>query len=90
MMVSASTREIIMGTDNGQLCEMAVDVKDKMEKYVKLLFELKELPEAFTGLQVQYFVVSFFLIFIPLTSSSKKEKASSNWLTCFLFTPFLI
>lgn len=90
MMVSASTREIIMGTDNGQLCEMAVDVKDKMEKYVKLLFELKELPEAFTGLQVQYFVVYFFLIFIPLTSSFKKEKASPNWLTYFLLTPFLI
>lgn len=52
MMVSASTREIILGTDNGQLYEMAVDVKDKMEKYIKLLFELKELPEAFTGLQV--------------------------------------
>ncbi|CAN4101721.1 unnamed protein product [Withania somnifera] len=49
----ASTREIILGTDNGQLYEMSVDVKDKMEKYVKLLFELKELPEAFTGLQME-------------------------------------
>ncbi|KAH0671207.1 hypothetical protein KY289_025700 [Solanum tuberosum] len=49
----ASTREIILGTDNGQLYEMAVDVKDKMEKYIKLLFELKELPEAFTGLQME-------------------------------------
>ncbi|KAM3233932.1 hypothetical protein P3L10_019291 [Capsicum annuum] len=38
---------------NGQLYEMAVDVKDKMEKYIKLLFELKELPEAFTGLQME-------------------------------------
>lgn len=88
-MVSASTREIILGTDNGQLYEMAVDVKDKMEKYIKLLFELKELPEAFTGLQVQCFLVSFFLIFFLLTSFPQKEKAS-KWLTCFLFTPFSI
>ncbi|KAF3631695.1 putative LOB domain-containing protein 11-like [Capsicum annuum] len=51
--IEASTREIILGTDNGQLYEMAVDVKDKMEKYIKLLFELKELPEAFTGLQME-------------------------------------
>lgn len=31
---------------------MAVDEKDKREKYIKLLFELNELPEAFMGLQV--------------------------------------
>ncbi|KAG9452776.1 hypothetical protein H6P81_005680 [Aristolochia fimbriata] len=49
----ASTREIILGTDGGQLYEMAVDEKDKKEKYVKLLFELTELPEAFMGLQME-------------------------------------
>lgn len=49
---AASTREIILGMDNGQLYEMAVDEKDKREKYIKFLFELSELPEAFTGLQV--------------------------------------
>ncbi|KAH9624516.1 hypothetical protein KSS87_014015 [Heliosperma pusillum] len=49
----ASTREIVLGTDNGQLYEMAVDEKDKREKYIKLLFELRELPEAFTGLQME-------------------------------------
>lgn len=38
--------------DNGQLHEIAVDEKDKKEKYIKFLFELTELPEAFTGLQV--------------------------------------
>lgn len=32
--------------------EMAVDEVDKKEKYVKVLFELNELPEAITGLQV--------------------------------------
>ncbi|KAK9671984.1 hypothetical protein RND81_12G067600 [Saponaria officinalis] len=48
-----STKEIVLGTDNGQLHEMAVDEKDKREKYIKLLFELKELPEAFTGLQME-------------------------------------
>ncbi|XP_051136765.1 vacuolar sorting protein 18 [Andrographis paniculata] len=49
----ASTREIILGTDNGQLYEVAVDEKDKREKYIKFLFELSELPEAFTGLQME-------------------------------------
>lgn len=55
---TASTKEVILGTDNGQLYEMAVDEKDKREKYVKLLFELAELPEAFMGLQVLFL---FFL-----------------------------
>ncbi|XP_068668534.1 vacuolar sorting protein 18 [Aristolochia californica] len=49
----ASTREVILGTDGGQLYEMAVDEKDKKEKYVKLLFELTELTEAFMGLQME-------------------------------------
>lgn len=49
---TASTREVILGTENGQLYEMAVDEKDKREKYVKPLYELTELPEAFMGLQV--------------------------------------
>ncbi|CAI9101074.1 OLC1v1038315C3 [Oldenlandia corymbosa var. corymbosa] len=50
---TASTREVILGTENGQLFELAVDEKDKKEKYIKFLFELKELPEAFTGLQME-------------------------------------
>ncbi|XP_058090149.1 vacuolar sorting protein 18 isoform X2 [Magnolia sinica] len=49
----ASTREVILGTENGQLYEIAVDEKDKKEKYLKLLFELAELPEAFMGLQME-------------------------------------
>lgn len=49
----ASTKEVILGTDNGQLHEMAVDEKDKKEKYVKFLFELLELPEAFMSLQME-------------------------------------
>lgn len=49
----ASTREIILGTENGQLHEVYVDEKDKKEKYVKFLFELNELPEAFMGLQME-------------------------------------
>lgn len=49
----ASTREIILGADNGQIYELAVDEKDKKEKYVKLLYELKELPEAIMGLQME-------------------------------------
>lgn len=49
----ASTREVILGTDNGQLHEIAVDEKDKKEKYIKFLFELSELPEAFMGLQME-------------------------------------
>ncbi|XP_023511653.1 vacuolar protein sorting-associated protein 18 homolog [Cucurbita pepo subsp. pepo] len=47
----ASTKEVILGTDNGQLFELAVDEKEKKEKYVKFLFELAELPEAFMDLQ---------------------------------------
>ncbi|XP_027167363.1 vacuolar sorting protein 18 [Coffea eugenioides] len=53
LITEASTREVILGTDNGQLHEIAVDEKDKREKYIKFLFELKELPEAFTGLQME-------------------------------------
>lgn len=48
-----STREIILGTESGQLYEMAVDEKDKKEKYIKQLYELTELPEAITGLQME-------------------------------------
>lgn len=54
----ASTKEIIIGTDNGQLHEMAVDEKDKREKYIKLLYELTELPEAFMGLQMEIASIS--------------------------------
>ncbi|KAL0813162.1 hypothetical protein Bca101_069605 [Brassica carinata] len=48
-----STKEIILGTQDGQLFEMAVDEKDKREKYIKFLFELEELPEAFMALQME-------------------------------------
>ncbi|KAG7654035.1 Clathrin heavy chain/VPS 7-fold repeat [Arabidopsis suecica] len=48
-----STKEIIVGTQDGQLFEMAVDEKDKREKYIKFLFELEELPEAFKALQME-------------------------------------
>ncbi|KAJ8421096.1 hypothetical protein Cgig2_013648 [Carnegiea gigantea] len=54
----ASTKEIILGTDNGQLYEMEVDEKDKREKYIKLLFELTELQEAFMGLQMETAIIS--------------------------------
>ncbi|GLT94181.1 hypothetical protein SLE2022_119360 [Rubroshorea leprosula] len=49
----ASTREVILGTETGQLYELAVDEKDKKEKYIKPLFELTELPEAIMGLQME-------------------------------------
>lgn len=49
----ASTREVILGTENGQIFEIAVDEQDKREKYAKLLFELSELPEAIMGLQME-------------------------------------
>ncbi|XP_038693939.1 vacuolar sorting protein 18 [Tripterygium wilfordii] len=54
----ASTKEFILGTDNGQLHEICVDEKDKKEKYIKFLFELTELPEAFMGLQMETASVS--------------------------------
>ncbi|KAF6163322.1 hypothetical protein GIB67_025186 [Kingdonia uniflora] len=53
LITEASTREVILGTDNGQLFEISVDEKDKKEKYIKFLFELAELPEAFMGLQME-------------------------------------
>lgn len=56
---AASTREVILGTENGQLYEIAVDEKDKREKYIKPLFELAELPEAIMGLQVHFLHHSF-------------------------------
>jgi hypothetical protein len=49
----ASTREVVLGTDNGQLHEIWVDEKDKKEKYMKFLFELTELPEAFMAFQME-------------------------------------
>lgn len=49
----ASTKEVVLGTENGQLHEIAVDEKDKKEKYIKFLFELTELPEAFMDLQME-------------------------------------
>ncbi|THG09514.1 hypothetical protein TEA_008845 [Camellia sinensis var. sinensis] len=63
----ASTREVILGTDNGQLHEIAVDEKDKKEKHINFLFELKELPEAFMGLQV-----------LPYISPLLMETASTS------------
>lgn len=48
-----STKEVILGTDNGQLHELAVDEKDKKEKYIKFLYELTELAGALMGLQME-------------------------------------
>lgn len=59
---TVSTKEFIIGTDNGQLHGLAVDEKDKKEKYIKFLFELTELPEAFMGLQV--FLGSAYSLFL--------------------------
>ncbi|XP_030932898.1 vacuolar sorting protein 18-like [Quercus lobata] len=53
LITEASTKEVILGTDNGQLHEIAVDEKDKREKYIKFLFQLGELPEAFMDLQME-------------------------------------
>ncbi|GKC22418.1 hypothetical protein Tco_1024568 [Tanacetum coccineum] len=50
---TTSTREVILGTENGKLHEIAVDEKDKRDKYIKFLFELSEYPEAFEGLQME-------------------------------------
>ena len=41
---------------------MEVDEKDKREKYIKLLFELTELQEAFMGLQVLFFNPRFLVV----------------------------
>ena len=49
---AASTKEVILGTESGQIFEMAVDEADKREKYVKPLFELTELREGIKDLQV--------------------------------------
>jgi vacuolar protein sorting-associated protein 18 len=49
---AASTKEVILGTETGQIFEMAVDEADKREKYVKPLFELTEQNEGIKGLQV--------------------------------------
>ena len=61
---SVSTKEIILGTQDGQLFEMAVDEKDKREKYIKFLFELEELPEAFMDLQVLTFYFDLKLLWL--------------------------
>ncbi|XP_020100737.1 vacuolar protein sorting-associated protein 18 homolog isoform X3 [Ananas comosus] len=53
LITEASTKEVILGTENGQIYETAVDEVEKREKYVKQLFELTELQEAITGLQME-------------------------------------
>lgn len=49
----ASTRDIILGTEGGQLYETLIEEKDKKEKHLKLLFELTELKEPFASLQME-------------------------------------
>ncbi|GKD11702.1 hypothetical protein Tco_1196109 [Tanacetum coccineum] len=47
----SSTREVILGTENGKLHEIAVDEKDKRDKYIKFLFgNYMNTQEAFEGL----------------------------------------
>jgi hypothetical protein len=41
-----------LGTTNGQLYEIAIEEKNKKEKYVKLLFEITEAPVPFIGVYV--------------------------------------
>ncbi|TVU43036.1 hypothetical protein EJB05_09469 [Eragrostis curvula] len=53
----ASTKEVILGTETGQIFEMAVDEADKREKYVKPLFELTEQREGIKDLQMETAVV---------------------------------
>ncbi|GJN12308.1 hypothetical protein PR202_ga30576 [Eleusine coracana subsp. coracana] len=53
----ASTKEVILGTETGQIFEMAVDEADKREKYVKPLFELTEQKEGIKALQMETAVV---------------------------------
>ncbi|KAF3340737.1 vacuolar protein sorting-associated protein 18 [Carex littledalei] len=53
LITEASTKEVILGTQNGQLFEMAVDEAEKREKYVKQLFELTDPREPITGLQME-------------------------------------
>ncbi|KAL6659392.1 hypothetical protein ACP70R_003432 [Stipagrostis hirtigluma subsp. patula] len=53
----ASTKEVILGTESGQIFEMAVDEADKREKYVKPLFELAEQREGIKALQMETAVV---------------------------------
>ncbi|GJN39532.1 hypothetical protein PR202_gb28657 [Eleusine coracana subsp. coracana] len=52
----ASTKEVILGTETGQIFEMAMDEADKREKYVKPLFELTE-KEGIKALQMETAVV---------------------------------
>lgn len=85
-MKAASTKEVILGMDNGQLHEIAVDEKDKREKYIKFLFELSELPEAFTGLQVSFCMLQWNLFHSPFT------VRCASWcplLTIGMFMPLL-
>jgi hypothetical protein len=41
-----------LGTTNGQLYEITIEEKNKKEKYVKLLFEITEVPEPFIDVHV--------------------------------------
>lgn len=62
-----------------------MDEKDKKEKYVKFLYELTELPEAFMSLQV-IFVHFFFFLEINSDRDSPicYSKASSSFFFFFI------
>lgn len=68
----ASTREVILGIEDGQLYEMAVDEKDKKEKFIKLLYELQEHKEAFTGLQMETASISGAIRYYIMAVTSRR------------------
>ncbi|KAI5058038.1 hypothetical protein GOP47_0026208 [Adiantum capillus-veneris] len=49
----ASSRDIAIGTSGGQLFETSLDEKEKKEKPLKLLYELRELNEPIIGVQME-------------------------------------
>lgn len=85
---AASTKEVILGTQNGQLFEMAVDEAEKREKYVKQLFELTDPKEPITGLQVLFALYlltqitlrfNSFVIMIVLCCVARLDGNSFCW-----------
>lgn len=58
-----------------------MDEKDKKEKYIKFLFQLAELPQAFMDLQV-YFSAFFFVCLPSCCFVLKPKVCSSDLLEC--------
>ncbi len=72
------TWKVILGTTNGQLYEIAIEEKNKKEKYVKLLFEITEAPVPFIGVYVTIVWTKCIPSLLVITEKRMFDKSVSR------------